>query len=78
VIAKRKGVAELRKRDVNVQLAAKTAGQRSWTVATGVFASTQLCIAQCLLRIARDSKINCEANGLTRRTAGCGPACPVV
>ena len=35
-------------------------------------------IAQCLLRLARASAIDCDTHRLTRRTAGCGPACPVV
>ncbi len=34
--------------------------------------------AQCLLRFTRDSEIDCAAHCLTNRTAGCGPACPVV
>src|SRR5664280_2158105 len=53
-------------------------GQRSWSLAAGGLACAQHRIAQCLLRLARDSTIDCEAYRLTRRTAGCGPACPVV
>src|SRR6266478_2640865 len=53
-------------------------GQRSWSLAAGGLARAQPRIAQCLLRLARDSAIDCEASRLTRRTAGCGPACPVV
>ena len=53
-------------------------GQRSWSVAAGGQPGTQHCTAQCLLRLARDSEIDCAADSLTRRTAGCGPACPVV
>src|SRR5713101_8078837 len=53
-------------------------GQRSWSLAAGGLACAQHRIAQCLLRLARDSAIDCEAYRLTRRTAGCGPACPVV
>src|ERR1700732_744759 len=53
-------------------------GQRSWPLAAGGLARAQPRIAQCLLRLARDSTIDCETYRLTRRTAGCGPACPVV
>src|SRR5579864_552017 len=53
-------------------------GQRSWSLAAGGLARAQPRIAQCLLRLARDSTIDCETYRLTRRTAGCGPACPVV
>src|SRR6266849_4426073 len=53
-------------------------GQRSWSLAAGGLACAQHRIAQCLLRLARDSAIDCETYRLTRRTAGCGPACPVV
>src|SRR3989442_4385662 len=53
-------------------------GQRSWSLAAGGLARAQHRIAQCLLRLARDSAIDCEPHRLTRRTAGCGPACPVV
>src|SRR5229473_1983056 len=53
-------------------------GQRSWSLAAGGLARDQPRIAQCLLRLARDSTIDCETYRLTRRTAGCGPACPVV
>src|SRR6266700_3094497 len=52
--------------------------QRSRSLAAGGLACAQHRIAQCLLRLARDSAIDCEACRLTRRTAGCGPACPVV
>src|SRR6266853_3687805 len=53
-------------------------GQRSWSLAAGGLARAQPRIAQCLLRLARDSTIDYETYRLTRRTAGCGPACPVV
>src|SRR5450631_3743412 len=53
-------------------------GQRSWSLAAGGLACAQHRIAQCLLRLARASTIDCETYRLTRRTAGCGPACPVV
>src|SRR5713101_5676957 len=53
-------------------------GQRSWSLAAGGLACAQHRIAQCLLRLARDSAIDCQTYRLTRRTAGCGPACPVV
>jgi hypothetical protein len=53
-------------------------GQRSWSLAAGGLARAQHRTAQCLLRLARDSAIDCETHRLTRRTAGCGPACPVV
>src|SRR6266446_2957571 len=53
-------------------------GQRSWSLAAGGLACAQHRIAQCLLRFAGDSAIDCEAYSLTRRTAGCGPACRVV
>src|ERR1039458_2660916 len=53
-------------------------GQRSWSLAAGGLARAQHRIAQCLLRLARDSAIVRETHRLTRRTAGCGPACPVV
>src|SRR6266704_2594322 len=49
-------------------------GQRSWSLAAGGLARAQPRIAQCLLRLARDSTIDCETYRLTRRTAGCGPA----
>ena len=53
-------------------------GQRSWPVAAGELARAQHRTAQCLLRLARDSEIDCETYRLTRRTAVCGPACTVV
>src|ERR1035438_9449745 len=53
-------------------------GQRSWSLAAGGLACAQHRIAQSPPRLARDSTIDCEAYRLTRRTAGCGPACPVV
>src|SRR6266849_7467100 len=53
-------------------------GQRSWSLAAGGLTCAQHRIAQRLLRLARDSATDCEAYRLTRRTAGCGPACPVV
>jgi hypothetical protein len=53
-------------------------GKRSWSLAPGGLACAQHCIVQCLFRLARDSAIDCATSGLTRRTAGCGPACPVV
>src|SRR5271155_2222650 len=53
-------------------------GQRSWSLAAGGLACAQHRIAHCLLRLARDSAIDRETHRLTRRTAGCGPACPVV
>src|SRR6202050_4194923 len=53
-------------------------GQRSWSLAAGGLARAQHRIAQCLLRLARDSAIDRKTDRLTRRTAGCGPACPVV
>src|SRR5664279_2472566 len=60
------------------RLGRSNGGQRSWSLAAGGLACAQHRIAQCLLRLARDSTIDCEAYRLTRRTAGCGPACPVV
>src|SRR5258708_6021252 len=53
-------------------------GQRSWSLATGGLARAQHRIAQCLLRLARDSAIDCETHRLTPPTPGCGPASPVV
>jgi hypothetical protein len=47
-------------------------------VAVGELAGAQHRVVQCLLRLVWDSKVNCETDCLTRRTAGCGPACPVV
>ena len=47
-------------------------------MAVGELAGAQHRVVQCLLRLAWDSEINCETDRLTRRTAGCGPACPVV
>ena len=35
-------------------------GQRSWTVAAGEQPGTCICAAQCLLRLARDSEIDCR------------------
>src|SRR5205807_3236537 len=70
--------AELRQRDVGKDLAAQTAGSPLGPVAVGELARAQHRVAQCLLRLAWDSEINCETDCLTRRTAGCGPACPVV
>jgi hypothetical protein len=49
--------------------------QRTWTVAVGGFAGTPYCAAPCLLRLARDSEIDCRA---IAQPAGCGPACQVV
>ena len=37
-----------------------------------------IALPNALFRLARDSAIDRETHGLTRRTAGCGPACPVV
>src|SRR5215510_11589609 len=53
-------------------------GKPSWSMEAGGLTRAQLRIAQCLLRLARDSAIDCETYRLIRRTAGCGPACPVV
>ena len=50
--------------------------KRSWSLAAGGLAHAQHRIAQCLLRLARDSAIDRETHRLTRQTAGCGPACP--
>src|SRR5215467_10465564 len=52
--------------------------KRPRIVAVGELAGAQHRVVQCLLRLAWDSKVNCAADCLTRRTAGCGPACPVV
>ena len=40
-------------------------GQRSWSLAAGGLARAQHRIAQCLLRLARDSAIDCETHSLT-------------
>src|SRR5580704_3919874 len=53
-------------------------GKRSWSMEAGGLARAQHRPAQCLFRLAWDSPIDCEGYCLTRRTAGCGPACPVV
>ena len=47
-------------------------------MAAGELAGAQFRIAKCLLFLTWDSQINADADRLTRRTAGCGPACPVV
>ena len=47
-------------------------------MAAGELAGAQFRVAKCLLLLPWDSQINADADRLTRRTAGCGPACPVV
>ena len=60
------------------RLGRSNGGPPSWSLASGGLLRAQHRIAQCLLCLARDFTIDCEACRLTRRTAGCGPACPVV
>jgi hypothetical protein len=50
--------AELRKRDVNPLLAAKTAGSTHRPWRTGEQSGPGVCAAQCLLRLARGSEID--------------------
>ena len=70
--------AELCKRTVGADLAAQTAGSALGPWRLAKFAGAQYCTVHCLLRLAWDSEINCDTDCLTCRTAGCGPACPVV
>src|SRR6267143_1268356 len=54
-------------------------GQLRWTVAPREHPSDEHRSAQHLLRLARASRAHCSwLVSSTRRTAGCGPACPVV
>ena len=69
--------AELRKRDINVMLAAKAAGSAHgpWRLA----ASPALSCAPPMLTSTPSDFLRWRLrNDPTRRTAGCGPACPVV
>ena len=56
--------AELRQRDVGKDLAAQTAGSPLGPVAVGELARAQHRVAQCLLRLAWDSEINCETDSI--------------
>ena len=70
--------AELRKRGAGDDLAAQTAGSAlgPWRLANSPALS--IALSNAYFELAWDSKVNRETDCLTRRTAGCGPACPVV
>ena len=68
--------AELRPTGRGQRLGCTNGGKRSRTVEAGEQSGTLDRAAQCLLRLAQNSEIGqLSADGLTRRTAGCGPAC---
>ena len=53
----RRRFAELRKRDIGVHLAAKTAGKRTRPLAVGELSRASCCAAECVLRLARSSSV---------------------